>query len=151
MAKTLTEACLAHAEEWRAGAARELSTAHDLKAQGKDWPNVYWHAGFAVEHALKAIRVKQDALEAWPPLDKSASWHKIEFIAERARIKKELTKATAADVSFAAYWLTVKDWDQQKRYPGNNATEAEARDLLIAVANPVSGVMKWLLQIYHSI
>jgi HEPN domain-containing protein len=151
MANSRTPACLAYAADWLVGSERELTTAQTLKSQGKDWPNVYWHAGFAVEHALKAIRVKRDGLELWPQTDKSAKWHRIEFLAERAGLQIELANVAATDVSLGAYWLTVKDWDQQKRYPGNNPTEAEARDLLTAVANPISGVMKWLRQNYQNL
>jgi hypothetical protein len=151
MAKTLSAKCLAYAEQWKAGADRELATAHVLRAVGKDWPNVYWHAGFAVEHILKAIRVKLHDLEQWPNSDKGASWHQLEFILRRCGLAASVADAASHDSSFGAYWLTVKDWDQQKRYPENTPTETEARDLLTAVANPTSGVMKWLLQTYHSI
>jgi hypothetical protein len=117
---------------------------------GKDWSSVYWHAGFAVEHMLKAIRIKKEGLEAWPPGDKGARWHDISYIAERAGIKERL-KHERKSKAFAANWLTVKDWKQSRRYAGNTVTKSEAMDLLNAVRNPNNGAMTCLKRIYQSI
>jgi hypothetical protein len=151
MVKTLSPQCLCYAEQWRKSAAREQQTADVLRATGRDWSSVYWHAGFAIEHILKAIRVKADDLEAWPPNDRSAKWHDLTFVSGRAGLTGNIAHESRRDHTFAAYWLVVKDWQQDRRYPGNSPTEREARDLLTAVANPTSGVMTWLLRIYHSI
>jgi hypothetical protein len=149
--KPLSAKCAGHAEAWSASAERELNTAEVLRATGQDWPNVYWHAGFSVEMMLKAIRVKQDNLEEWPPSDKVKKWHNIVVLMENALLKAAVTSASSRDKTFGAYWLTVKDWEQERRYPGNLPTERDARDLLLAVTNHTSGVMRWLLQTYHSI
>jgi hypothetical protein len=151
MVKSLSPKCTQHADEWRASAARELKTANHLRATGLDWPSVYWHAGFAVEMILKAIRVKMDGLEEWPPSDKGKKWHNVSFIMETAGLRAAVKTESSQDQAFGAYWLTVKDWQQERRFPGNPPTEREARDLLTAVANPTSGVMPWLLRTYHSI
>ena len=148
MGKTNSAKCIAHAQSWYDSAERELKTAQHLRSQGMDWSNVYWHAGFAVEHMLKAIRTKRDCLEKWPNADKGRAWHQIEYIASRAGVDDERVEMAKSNVSFEANWLTVKDWDQQKRYPGSAPSKAEARDMLTSVANPTSGVMKWLRQVY---
>jgi hypothetical protein len=147
----ISATCAALAEQWKASAERELATADNLRATGQDWPNVYWHAGFAVEHMLKAVRIKRDGLEVWPASDRGARWHQLEYIAERAGLKGEINQESSVNLAFGANWLTVKDWDQQRRYPGNAPSEMEARDLLNAVNDPTNGVMTWLLQIYQSL
>jgi HEPN domain-containing protein len=151
MARAVSVGCARHAEEWRGYADRELNTAQELRATGKDWPNVYWHAGFSVECLLKAVRVKREGLESWPNGDTGGRWHDINYAAERAGLTAELQAMRRHDRAFGAYWLTVKDWRQDRRYPGNSVTEREARDLLTAVANPTDGVRKWLLQVYHQL
>ena len=145
-----TARCAILADEFKRAADRELDTAIDLAAIGKDWQSVYWHAGFAVENMLKAIRIKNDGLEEWPLEDRNAKWHDIEYITERTGIKERL-KYERKRKSFAANWLTVKDWDQSRRYPGNAVTKSEAVDLLHAIRSPTNGVMACLRQIYQSI
>jgi hypothetical protein len=151
MVKLLSPKCAQHAEQWRESAALNLKTAEDLRAVGRDWPSVYWHAGFAVENILKAIRVKRDGLEEWPLSDRGKTWHDLNFIMDKAGLRAAIKMESGQDQTFAAYWLTVKDWKQERRYPGDPPTELEARDLLKAVANPTSGIMRWLLRSYHSI
>jgi hypothetical protein len=97
---------------------------------------------------MKAIRVKRDGLEEWPAADRSAKWHDIGYISERSGLKGRL-KHERKNKTFAAYWLTVKDWDHSRRYPGNPVTKSEALDLLRAVRNPSNGVMRCLFQIYR--
>ena len=150
-AKPLTPKCAALAEEWREAAWRDQESAETLRSSGRDWSSVYWHSGFAIEKMVKAVRVKKYDLEDWPASDQSARWHEISFVANRSSISAEISAESARDLAFSAYWLTVKDWDHRRRYPPNSPTEREARDLLTAVGNPTSGVMRWLLQIYHSI
>jgi hypothetical protein len=54
------------AEQWRASAEAEVEAAKALRATGQNWGQVYWHAGFAIEQILKAIRIKHEGLEEWP-------------------------------------------------------------------------------------
>jgi hypothetical protein len=112
---------------------------------------VYTHAGFAVELMLKAIRVKQDGLEEWPAADRGAKWHDLEFASEQAGLSDELRQACQANLTFEAYWLTVRDWDNQSRYPDGTPSPVDAKDMLLAVINPTNGVMKWLEQYYQTI
>jgi HEPN domain-containing protein len=151
MASPISPGCLACAESWKESAERDLATAQALAATGKDWPGVYWHAGFAVEQILKAVVVKVEGLMAWPVQRSGADWHNLSKIANYAQLPSHLRTAFAADANFGAYWLTVKDWDQRKRYPGHHPTSDEAKELLRAISNPTSGVMRWLQRHYQSI
>ena len=74
------------------------------------------------------------------------------FIAD-AVIKDDLRAACRANMTFEAYWLTVRDWSHERRYPGdaNPVTRKDGLDLLLAVINPNNGVMKWLQELYRSI
>lgn len=146
----VTAKCVSLSSQFEQASERELETALELAAIGKDWPSVYWHAGFAIENLLKAIRVKKEGLEKWPDMDKSAKWHDIEYVADRAGLKEQL-KHERKNRSFAANWLTVKDWDQSRRYPGNTVTKSKSMDLLHAVRNPNNGVMACLRRICQSI
>lgn len=141
---------MANAEAWRQDAERELQTARDLRAIGQDWVSVYWHAGQAVEFMLKALRMKREGLTSWPPADKGAKWHRLTFLADRCSVRKTLEREVASGTVVGANWLTVRDWDHQLRYPGSPITEREARDILLAVANPSDGIMQWLQGHYHS-
>ena len=147
----VTAACARLADELAANAARELQTASTLAAVGQDWGSVYWHAGFAVEHMLKAIRVKNDELEAWPEEDRSGRWHDLSYIVERAGIRDLLRHERRRNRPFAGCWLATKDWDQGRRYPGNPVTRKDALDLLNAIRNPNHGVMLCLSRLYQNI
>ena len=143
-------ACARLADEHATIAARELGTAITLAAVGQDWGSVYWHAGFAVENILKAIRVKNDGLEVWPDGDRSGKWHDLGYIVERAGVRERL-RHERRNRAFASCWLATKDWDQGRRYPGNPVTRNEAMDLLNAIRNPTHGVMRCLSQLYQNI
>ena len=144
--------CLRLAEQWTASTAAEVEAAKALRATGQSWGQVYWHAGFAVEQILKAIRIKREGLEEWPAGDRGAKWHDLEFLADLV-IKDELRAGCRANITFEAYWLTVRDWSHERRYPGdtNPVTRKDGLDLLLAVANQQNGVMRWLQEFYQSI
>jgi hypothetical protein len=143
--------CATLAEEWKTAAEGELASAQTLRATGQNWPQVYWHAGFAVELMLKAIRIRQNGLEEWPPGDRGRKWHDLAFTVDMAGLTEDLRAACRVNLRFEAYWLTVKDWDHQNRYPGGATTSVEARDMLLAVENRTNGVMRWLRQVYQNI
>lgn len=142
---------MANAEIWRQDAERERQTARDLRAIGQDWVSVYWHSGQAVEFMLKALRMKRDGLSVWPTTDRGANWHRLAFLADRCNVRAALEHEAVAGTNLGANWLTVRDWDHQRRYPGSPITEREARDILSAVASPTDGVMQWLQDLYQKI
>jgi hypothetical protein len=55
--------CIRLAEQWRASAEAEVEAAKALRATGQNWGQVYWHAGFAIEQMIKAIRIKREGFE----------------------------------------------------------------------------------------
>lgn len=134
-------AALAPAEEWRAGALRNLGSARALAARGRDWVTVYYLTGFSVELMLKAVRVRRDRLPAWPASDIGYRWHDLEFVAQRSRILPMIWAEGAARPALGANWLTVSAWDPKKRYPPYTLSEADARGILWAAADPADGVM----------
>jgi hypothetical protein len=149
---TVSAKCARLAEQWRASAEAEIDAAKALRATGQNWGQVYWHAGFAIEQMLKAIRIRREGLEEWPAADRGAIWHDLEVLADRV-VRADLQVACRANLTFEAYWLTVRDWSHERRYPGdtNPVTKKDGLDLLLAVINPRNGVMKWLQELYQSI
>lgn len=147
----VSAACAALAEAWRASALAELDSAEVLRGTGRNWAQVYWHAGMAVEQMLKAIRIKRDGLEGeWPAGDQSSAWHDLEFVADKAGMRDEFRLAGKGNRTFEANWLTVRDWDHRRRYPDLPDAE-EAREMLLAVVNRTQGVMQWLQLTYQRI
>lgn len=141
----------APAEEWRAGALKNLDAARRIAASGRDWESSYYHSGFAVELMLKACRMRRDRLPGWPGTDKSASWHDPTFAAGRCGLMPEIERESRANPIFAANWGEVKTWSPRKRYPPFSVSEAEARSILLAAANPNNGVVPWLAKLYARI
>lgn len=112
---------------------------------------MYWHAGFSVEHMLKAVLLLRQGLEEWPQGWRSGQWHRLDHVASQAGLGSAIQSMIGSGSALGANWLTVRDWDHQKRYPPMVVSEAEAKDLLLAVANPTRGIMKWLQDVYRSI
>lgn len=141
----------APAEEWRARGLNNLATARRIAATGRDWVSSYYHCGFAVELMLKACRMKRDRLPDWPVGDRSARWHDLTFVAGRCGLMAEIERESRANPAFAANWSDVKDWDSGKRHPPFSVSEAEARSILRAAANPTNGIVPWLAKLYARI
>lgn len=139
---------LTPADEWRAGAVRNLASARTLAARGRDWVSVYYLTGFSVELMLKAVRMRRDKLAAWPTTDVGYKWHDLEFVAQRSQMLPAIRAESAARPAFGANWLTVSAWDPRKRYPPYTLSEADARGILQAAADPAGGVMAWLGRLY---
>ena len=99
---------------------------------------------------LKALRLQRDGLASWPNGDKGAHWHRLTFLVERCSLTATLKRELSMGTALSANWLTVRDWDSQRRFPGQAyVTEREARDILAAADHPTDGVMRWLLHLYH--
>lgn len=52
-----------------------------------------------------------------------------------------------SDKIFEVNWATVKDWKEDKRYVVS-ISEAEARDLYLAVTERNHGVLTWLKKLW---
>ena len=66
---------------------------------------------------LKAIRMKREGLSSWPATDKGGPWHRLQFIADRCMVLVSLKAEAAKGTALGANWLTVRDWDHQRRFP----------------------------------
>lgn len=139
---------LAPADEWRAGAMRNLDSARTLAARGRDWVSVHYLTGFAAELMLKAVRMRRDKLAVWPATDIGYKWHDLGFVAQRCQLMPAIRAEGAARPAFGANWRTVSAWDSRTRYPPYILSEADARDILQTAADPTDGVMPWLGRLY---
>ena len=125
-------------------ADERLEEAQILLSAGK-WGGTYYLAGYAVELALKSCIIKRlMATDAFPRKDFSRDCytHDLEDLVELAGLTAALAIAEAADVLLKSNWLQAKDWSEVKRY--HLITEAEARDLFAAIADPAHGVLPWV-------
>lgn len=99
----------------------------------------------ATEHLLKAIYLRNHQIKIMPEDLRKASSHDLAFMADKAGLKQELLKLTRAQ---RANWLTVRDWDQGKRYPNEPFPSIEGRDFKTALFNPSNGIWQWLQNLY---
>ena len=113
--------------------------------QGGRWAAAYYLLGYAVECALKACAAKQFHEHEVP--DKTIVndfyTHRVDKLLNISGAKVALEAQAAADPRFQVNWNAVRDWNESSRYD-HSTTEARARDMLVAVADPSSGVLPWL-------
>ena len=113
--------------------------------QAGRWPAAYYLLGYAVECALKACAAKQFHEHEVP--DKTIVndfyTHRLDRLLNISGAKVALEAQAAADPRFQVNWNAVRDWNETSRYD-HSTTEARARDMLVAVADPSSGVLPWL-------
>jgi HEPN domain-containing protein len=132
--------------DWQRLANDRLADARVLLA-GKRWSAAYYLAGYAVECGLKAcilVRVAREGEVIF--LDRRFSekcWtHDLEALLELAGLRTSFDAARAGDAGLAAYWDSVKDWDESKRYIRTAKDLAE--QLYEAVADKKHGVLRWI-------
>ncbi|MGH6728173.1 MAG: HEPN domain-containing protein [Pseudolabrys sp.] len=133
--------------EWWKRASEEIETAYDLRATGKRL-QAYHHAGQAIEFALKAIYIKKNNLTELPATCHGATWHNLTFIANEAGLRPDLHNLRENKRGYEN-WLTVKDWDSDGRFPGNEPGVKELNDLMLAVVAEPDGMKAWLDEIYQ--
>ena len=113
--------------------------------QAGRWAAAYYLLGYAVECALKACAAKQFHEHEVP--DKTIVndfyTHRLDRLLNISGAKVALEAQAAADPRFQVNWNAVRDWNETSRYD-HSTTEARARDMLVAVADPSSGVLPWL-------
>lgn len=112
---------------------------------GDRWAAAYYLLGYAVECGLKACAAKQFREHEVP--DKTIVndfyTHRIDKLLNISGAKVALEKQAAANPQFQVNWNAVRDWSEASRY-NHSTTETKARDMLIAVTDPSSGVLTWL-------
>ena len=133
-------------EGWWRDARAQLETAASLKATGS-LHDAYFHAGQAVEFALKAIYMRRKHLVAWPAENKGAGWHDLGRIAGLCGVAPDPNMPNYKAVY--ANWLTARDWNSNGRFPDSKPSLREVNDLITAVCNDQAGVMAWLEAIFQ--
>lgn len=113
--------------------------------QSKRWAAAYYLLGYAVECALKACAAHQFRQDEVP--DKTVVndfyTHRLDKLISISGVKAALEMRAGADPAFQVNWNTVRDWNEASRYD-HATSEVTARDMLVAVADPTSGVLAWL-------
>lgn len=134
-------------------ADRWFSEADNLRAQGDfcaqrgDWRGAYRCYGTAAEFLLKAIYLKNTQRRTMPPEMQAAKSHDLTFVANAAGLGQAVRALTGPQ---RRYWLTVRDWDQSRRYPNEPFPARDGKDLKVALFNPNNGIWSWLLNHYQA-
>lgn len=127
--------------------ALQLKTTGDFCANRADWRGAYRNYGSAVEYVLKAIYLRNSQQKDMPASMRTVASHDLAFMAAKAGLAQEIERMLVAE---RLNWLTVRDWDQGKRYPNTPFPAKEGKDLKVALFNPSNGIWQWLLTHYHS-
>ncbi len=109
------------------------------------WPAAYYLLGYAVECGLKACAARQFRQDEVPDKTVVTDFytHRLDKLLGISGVKAALEARAAAEPGFQVNWNTVRDWTEASRYD-HSTTEAKARDMLVAVADPANGVLSWL-------
>lgn len=120
-----------------------LSEARSLLSASQ-WSGAYYLAGYAVEFGLKAVLAKQFQSATIPnkKLVLDIHTHNLDALVKLAGLKQTLDVEMQTNPSMELNWSVVKDWSENSRYSAWTAQEAV--DLVDAVGNRTSGVMKWV-------
>jgi hypothetical protein len=122
-----------------------LTEAQALLAAG--FPaGAYYLAGYAVECALKACIAKGVQQYEFPDKDRvNRSYsHNLADLLRLAGLEMPLNDAIKNNSDLGENWTTVKDWQEATRY-ALTITATDAADLILAISDPQSGVLPWLV------
>jgi hypothetical protein len=110
----------------------------------KRYSNAYYLAGYAVEIGLKACIAAQVAAETIPDKEfiKGVLSHQFMGLVGLAGLRSDLKDRQDVDPDFAANWAVVSEWLPDARYDAIDPTSAQA--LVMAIADPKSGVLQWI-------
>jgi hypothetical protein len=131
---------------WYSAALSELRQGEACAAKS-DWRGAYARYGTAVEFLLKAIYLRNTQQSQMPASHQTARSHNLAWMAKEAGIESDIGQLKGVQ---RAYWLTVRDWDQGRRYPNLPFPAADGRALKLALCNPTHGVWTWLLSLYQA-
>lgn len=117
----------------------------EVLLRGGRWAAAYYLLGYSVECALKACAARQFREHEVPDrtIVNAFYTHRLDQLLGISGVKTALEARAAADPQFQRNWNTVRDWNEGFRYD-HTVTEALALDMLLAVADPASGVLTWL-------
>lgn len=116
-------------------AARMLADDRNVAMQG------WWHAGLAIECALKAYIMRRERLNGWPSREARPELftHDLRALRTIAGIKlshKDLT---------AAAWHVALQWDRNQGYDPKPMPRRVARSM-VSAAFDENGVVTWIRQ-----
>lgn len=109
------------------------------------WAAAYYLLGYAVECGLKACAARQFRQDEIPDKTVVTDFytHRLVKLLGISGVKADLEARASAEQGFQVNWNTVRDWSEASRYD-HSTTEVKARDMLVAVADPLTGVLPWL-------
>lgn len=115
-----------------------------LLFKNERFSNSYYLAGYAVEIGVKACIAKQIARDTVPTRDFLRKFfeHNFKTLIGLAGLAEQLKKQQTEDPNFAANWALVLEWDKSIRY--ESVDRSTAHLMIIAVAEPSSGVFPWI-------
>lgn len=121
-----------------------VEDAETLLKAGR-WSAAYYLLGYAVECGLKACAARQFRQDEVPEKTVVTDFYtyRLDKLLGISGIKAALEARAGADQAFQVNWNTVRDWSETSRYD-HSTTEVKARDMLVAVADPATGVLPWL-------
>jgi hypothetical protein len=133
-----------HPEHWAKKAREELAAARALTGK-RLWSAAYYHAGMAIEFAIKWRIMHESRMNRWPSRQdrRDLYSHDIAALAALARLEQVFLDEIAAGTDIGMAWLVAKDWSIETRYDPRPFPPRRARDMLRAV--DTTGLMKWLL------
>jgi HEPN domain-containing protein len=130
-------------KQWKAQAEDHCSAAKILLREGQ-CSAAYHIAGLAIECALKAKICRSVKSGDWPEkkFANDIHVHDLTKLVGLAQLEKERAAEENRSTQFRLYWNTVKDWRIESRY--SLWSDAEARDMVEAVAKRGNGVLAWI-------
>lgn len=132
-------------DEWK-GRAREFEKSASLLLANNRFDMAYHLAGVAVECAVKAKIASLFRANDVP--DKAfvenfyRHGHELVTLIKMAQLEVQLANEMQTHPAFQANWTTVRGWTINSRY--KIWTQAEATDMVKAVASRKTGVLSWL-------
>lgn len=126
-------------------AEERLGDGELLLANGR-YGAAYYIAGYAVECGLKACIAKLTRAEDFydKTLARNIFKHDLAELANYARLSAVFAQTGQVDPIFAVNWARVNSWSEESRY--DTHTQQEAERLIVAVGDPVHGVMQCIRQ-----
>ena len=112
----------------------------------------YYLSGYVVEFALKACIANRTKRHDFPDKDQVIkSWsHDLKKLCEHAGLKTVLDEAIEVDPTLGDHWACACKWGARSRYEPPAPIDKEADSLLIAIADPKHGVLRWLARHWKS-
>jgi len=131
--------------EWERMAWNELAAAETL-AKGRHWQQAFYHAGVAVEFALKCRIMRVQRLNRWPERGerKELHTHALGELVKHTDLISMLLLEVAGQTPIGVAWLAVKDWSINVRYDPKPFPPRQAADMVEAVGQ--RGLLEWVMK-----